>query len=67
MAAPFRWYYRLTRLLFGKNFVPYAMTVDDEIHPISQLILDNYGLIRMIFTSDLVLISTAVLVLSFYF
>ena len=49
IAAPFRWYYSFARILFGKDFIPYEMTIDGELHPISQFIIGNYKLIRMIF------------------
>ncbi|CAF1278499.1 unnamed protein product [Rotaria sordida] len=49
IGGPFRMYYRITRWLFGNNYIPFAMTVNEEIHPISAFIIANYQPIRLFF------------------
>jgi hypothetical protein len=49
IAGPARIYYRITRWLFGKNYNPFETSVNEEIHPISSFIIDNYESIRLFF------------------
>lgn len=49
LSAPARVYYRLTRWVFGKDYIPFVTSVNEELHPISVFIIDHYEAIRLIF------------------
>jgi hypothetical protein len=44
-------YYRITRWLFGNEYIPFATSEkEEEIHPISLFVMDNYESIELLFT-----------------
>ncbi len=58
-----RIYYYITRWLFGNDYIPFAMSVKEEIHPLSVFVLNNYERIRLIFVMIPFIIPTISLVL----
>ena len=51
LTSPARVYYHATRWFFGNDYVPFGNTMNDEIHPISLFVLNNYERIRFILST----------------
>lgn len=67
LSAPARVYYRLTRWVFGKDYIPFVTSVNEELHPISVFIIDHYEAIRLIFSGFSNIMPMIFVILIIYF
>lgn len=66
ISGPARIYYRLTRWLFGTNYNPFGESSNDEIHPVSKFMIDNFEIIRLFFTYLTLMIQMIFVISSIY-